>query len=111
MKRDGVEIEIEGGAARQAEPRQRIKPRRHDARITLGRDATAVLGQEGSFRRHVQPGEQGEPLIQDLGHDMAVAPRAEEFQPQQRADRVIRRNHLRAREVRGAQHRRQRDLG
>src|SRR6202043_3410605 len=39
MKGDGVEIEVEGGAARKAEPRQRIKPRRHDALITLGWDA------------------------------------------------------------------------
>jgi hypothetical protein len=52
----------------------------------------SVLGEEAALGDHVQPGEQSQPFIEDVAHHMAVTSRAEQFQGQQRANGVSRRN-------------------
>ncbi len=60
-KRDGVEIQVEGPPAGQAEHGlQRIEPEAHQLGIASRVDPAAVLGEERALRDHVEPGEQGQ---------------------------------------------------
>jgi hypothetical protein len=76
-----------------------------------GVDAAAIFGQKRPLRRHVQAREEGQPLIEDVAHDVAVAGGAEELQGQQRAHGVGRRHHGRARKARSLQQRLEGDGG
>jgi hypothetical protein len=98
---DGVEIQVEGLAAGQAEPADGVEPAAHQLGIARRIDPAAILGEERSLGDDVQSGEEGQPLIQDGAHDMAVACRPEELQRQERAQGAAGRDHLRSGEPRG----------
>ena len=100
MEGDGVEIQVEGPPAGQAEPAHGVEPAAHQLGIAGRGDPAAVLGEEGSLGDDVQPGEEGQPLIQHRAHDVAVACGARELQGQQRPHRTASGDHLRARETR-----------
>ena len=72
----------------------RAEPATHQLWIGGRVDATAVLGEERALRDHVEAGEQGQALIEDVGHDVAVTARSEQLQSQQRTKRVLRRDHV-----------------
>ena len=81
------------------EPADRVEPAAHQLRVAGRRDAATVLGEERSLGDDVQAGEEGQPLVEDGAHDVAVAGVAEELQRQQRPDGTAGRDHLRAGET------------
>jgi hypothetical protein len=98
--RDGVEIQVEGqvegAAAFEPESAHGVEPAAHQLRVASRIDAAAVLGQEGSLGDDVQPGEEGQPLVEHGAHDVGMTGGAEELQGQQRAQCAARRDHARA---------------
>jgi len=55
----------------------------HELRGAGRRDAAAVLGEQSSLGNGIQASEEGEPLVEDRGHDMAVTGVAIELEAQQ----------------------------
>ena len=96
VERDGMEIKVEGLAPSQTDLSCRIKPEAHEFRITGRIDSAAIFGQKRTLGSAVESGKQGQAHIKDLAHDMAVAGIAKEFESQERADRMRRRDHFRA---------------
>ena len=62
-------------------------------------DARAVAGQVGTLGDYVQAGEQGDALVTNQIHDVALAFRANEFEGQQAAHGLLGGDHLRTGEV------------
>ena len=89
---------------RQTEPSHGVKPAAHQLWIAGRVDPATVLGQERSLGDDVQASEEGQPLVQDYAHDMAVTRRPEELQGQQRAECGAGWDHLRSREPRRTEH-------
>src|SRR5581483_5077571 len=97
---DGVEVEIEGGTPGQLQAGYGVEPGAEHFGVTGRVDPAAVFGQEGAFGDDVEPGEQGQPLVEDRTHDMGVAGGAEQLEGQQGAQGAAGRNHVRAGEAR-----------
>lgn len=93
---DGMEIKVEGLAPFQPDSPRRIKPEAHQFRIAGRIDSAAIFGQKRALGGPVESGKQGQALIKDLAHDMAVAGIAEELESEERPDGMRRRDHLRA---------------
>ena len=72
MERNGVEIQIKAVARWHAGWLQGIEPLAHEFGIASGIDAAAVLGEEGALGDGIESGEQGQPFIQHVAHDVAV---------------------------------------
>src|SRR6202011_1725534 len=66
-----VEVQVETGAAGQPYLAHGIEPQAHQLAMGLRRKTTTVLGQKASLGHDVQPGEQGQPLIEDVAHGVA----------------------------------------
>ena len=86
MEGDSVKIKVEGVAPFQADLSCRIKPEAHELWVAGRIDPAAILGEKGTFGGAVKSGKQGQPLIEDLAHDMAVTGIAEELQSEERPD-------------------------
>ncbi len=99
VERNGVEIQVEGPPAGQAEPAHSVEPAAHQLGIAGRGDPATVLGEERALGDDIQPGEEGQPLIQHRAHDMAVTRRARELQRQERPHRTASGDHLRAGET------------
>jgi len=69
---------------RSPRPADRIEPVAHQPRVATRRDAATILGEERTLGDGVQAGEQGQPVVEDVAHDVAVPRGAEELQGQQR---------------------------
>ena len=93
VKGDGVEVEVERHASRQAQASHRIEPAAHQLGIGGRINATAILGQEGALGDHIQPGKQGQAGVEDVGHHVTVTARAEQLQSQQGAQSMLGRDH------------------
>ena len=100
MEGDRVEVQVEGLPTRQPEPARGVEPAVHQLGIAGGSDPATVLGQERAFGDDIQPGEEGQPLIQHRAHDMTVACRPEQLQGQERSEGTTGRDHLRGGEPR-----------
>ena len=100
-----MEIEVERCPPLQAQAADRIEPAAHQLRVAGRVDAATVFGEERSLGDHVQPGEEGQPLVEDRAHDVAVACVAEELQGQQRPHGTAGRDHLRSGEAAACQDR------
>src|SRR5262249_52518965 len=68
-------------------------------------DAATVLGEERALGDRVESGEEGQPLIEDIAHDVAVARVAEELQGQQRSHGATGRDQSRSGEAAASQDR------
>ena len=71
--RDGMEVEIERTAARQADPMRLVGPRLQQSQVGAAVDARAVRRQVRALGDDVEAGEQGDPLVADQVHDMTLA--------------------------------------
>ena len=69
----GVEIEIDGIAARQPGPPHLVEPGSHEPDHGPVIDAGTVAGQVGAFGHDVEAGEQGDALVANQVHDVALA--------------------------------------
>src|SRR5208337_3021279 len=85
MEGDRVKVQIEGMTAWQTELAHGIEPVAHQLRVADRVDPATVFGQERSLGDDVQSGEEGQPLVQNPAHDMAVACRPEQLQGQERS--------------------------
>ncbi len=74
-------------------------PAVHEAGAQLWVDAPGTLRQAWAFRHDVQPGEQGDAGVGDVGHDMRRPSDPPELQRQQGPEGMARRNHRAARHV------------
>ena len=101
MEGDRVEVQVEGMTTGQTEPAHGVEPAAHQLRVADRGDPATVFGQERSLGDDVQSGEEGQPLVQDPAHDMAVACRPEQLQGQERSQSAAGWNHLRSGESRG----------
>jgi len=70
VKRDGMEVQMEGLPALDAHRAKGIEPVLHELRIAAGLDAAAILGKEGAFRDGIEAGKQRQALIKDARHDV-----------------------------------------
>ena len=66
----------------QAQAVDHVEPVAHQSRVAGRIDAATVFGEEGSLGDDVEAGEEGQALVEDGAHDMAVACTAEELQRQ-----------------------------
>ena len=82
---DGVEVEVEGLATGQAESVGGADPAAGEPGQLAGVDAAAVLAEGGALRGDVEAGEEGEALVEDMGHDVGMAGDAPELEGKQRA--------------------------
>ena len=96
---DGVEVEVERRPPAQPQATDRVEPVAHQLRVAGRGDTATVFGQERPLRDHVQAGEEGQPLVEDGAHHVAVACVAEELQGQQRPHGARGRDHPRSGEV------------
>ena len=111
MEGDRVEVQVERTAAGQAEPAHGVEPAAHQLRVTEGVDPATVLGQERSLGNHVQAREEGESLVQNPAHHVAVACRPEQLQGQERSQGGAGWDHLRSWKCRSLQNAIQGDRG
>jgi hypothetical protein len=105
-----VEIEINGLATRQPSAPHLVEPGGHEPDHGSMIDARTVAGQIGAFGHHVEASKQGDTLIANQVHDVALAFRADEFERQQRPQGLFGGNHLRTGEIGLTQHFRQADV-
>src|SRR5262249_1563793 len=63
-ERDGMKIEIEGGAVLQPQLTHGVEPQAGQLGVTVGIDATTVLGQKGAFGDNVEASEEGQAFVQ-----------------------------------------------
>jgi hypothetical protein len=63
--RDGVEVEVERTAARQADPIRLVAPRLQQSQVGAAVDARAVRRQVRTLGDDVEAGEQGDPFVTD----------------------------------------------
>src|SRR5262245_41159293 len=68
VKRDGVEVEIEGCAALETDLGRGVEPEPHPLRVAAWINPRAVLRQQGSLRRDVESREEREALVEDIAH-------------------------------------------
>ncbi len=73
VKGNRVEIEIERRSPAQAEATDPIEPVAHQLGIAAWLNAATVFGEERSLGDHVQAGEEGQSVVEDRAHDVAVA--------------------------------------
>jgi hypothetical protein len=90
---DGVEVQIKGRAPFKAQSPHGVKPKAHQSWVGLGIHPAAIFGEEGAFGDRVQTGKKGQPLVEHIAHDMAVAGRAKEFESQKGANGASGRDH------------------
>lgn len=93
VKGNGMKVQVKRVAPIQAQAGGGVKPKAQDFGVTGRIDAATVLGQKGTLGDAVETGKQGQALVQDLAHDVAVAGLAHQFQGQKRAQGGRRRNH------------------
>ena len=80
---DGVKIQVEGAAVPQPLPAHRVQPVAHQPGVAGRGDAAAVLAEEGALGDDVQPGKEGQPLVQHVAHHVGMPGVAEELEGQQ----------------------------
>ena len=102
---DGVEIEVERRPPSQPQPTDRIEPVAHQPGVATRRHAATVLGEERALGDRVESGEEGQPFVEDIAHDVTVARVAEELQGQQRPQGTAGRDHVRSGEAAARQDR------
>ena len=100
MEGDRVEVQVEGMTTGQTEPAHGVEPAAHQLRVADRVDPATVFGQERSLGDDVQSGEEGQSLVQNPAHDMAVACRPEQLQGQERSQSAAGWDHLRSGESR-----------
>ena len=81
---DGVEVEVEGVAARQALLVESLVPQAREGADVARVDAAGILGERGALGDAIQAGEEGQARVADLAVDMGVAGGAVEFEGEQR---------------------------
>ena len=87
--RDGVEIEVERPAPRQADAMHLVGPGVEQPQGGAAIDPRAIRGQVRALGDDVEAGEQGDPLVTDQVHDMALALLADELEGQEGADGLL----------------------
>jgi hypothetical protein len=92
---DRVEVEVERRPPLQSQATDRVEPVAHQLRVAGRFDSATVFGQERPLRNHVQPGEQGQALVEHGAHHVTVTCIAKELQGQQRPHGACGRDHLR----------------
>ena len=80
VKGDRVEVEVKRCSPAQPQSADLIEPVAHQTGIAARLDAATVFGEERSLGDHVQAGEEGQPVVEDRAHDVAVARISEELQ-------------------------------
>ena len=86
MVGDGVEVEVEGLAAGQAEVVEGIEPQSGEAVGGPGVDAAGVCGEGGALGDGVQAAEEGQAGVEGIGADMRLASDAVELEGEQGED-------------------------
>ena len=81
--RNGMEVEVEGGAVGQAQGAGGIVPKAHEDGIARGIDAATLLSSKSPFGHDVETGEEGQAFVKDIAHNVAVSCIAKEFSGQQ----------------------------
>ena len=81
---DGVEVEVEGGAAGEGgEGLGGVEPAGGEGGDAAGVDAGGVLGEGGALGDGIEAGEEGEALVESVGHDAEGAADAPELEGEQ----------------------------
>ena len=111
MEGDRVEIQVEGTTARQTESAYGVEPAAHQLQVANRVDPATVLGQERSLGDDVQAREEGQSLVQNPAHDMAVTCCSEQLQGQERPHGAAGRDHLRSGQTRSLEDAIQGDRG
>ena len=88
MKRNGMEVEIEGGPLLQAQCADGVVPSAHEGGRAGWVNTATLLGQKGTLGHDVEPGKQCQAFVEDRAHDMAMARIAKEFQGEEGAHRL-----------------------
>ena len=83
MVGNGVEIEVEGGAPRQGRLAEGLGPAALERGEAARIDAAGVFGEGRALGKGVEGGEEGEALVEDLGHGVGRAAEAPEFEREQ----------------------------
>ena len=73
VKGDGMEVQMEGLAARDTDGTEGIEPVLHELRIAAGLDTAAVLGEVRALRDGIEAGKERQALIKDARHDVPMA--------------------------------------
>jgi len=71
---DGVEVEVKAHASLEAERAHGVEPGAHQLGVAGRADAAGVLGQERPLGDHVEPGEQGQALVEHRRHGVVRTP-------------------------------------
>jgi hypothetical protein len=95
----GVEVEIERLAGKELLSGELRVPAGEEARDLLRGDARGIFRQEALLRHDIEAAEQGEPLVGDQRHDVALAFDRPQLERQRGAQRVCGRDHARARQL------------
>ena len=103
---NGMEVEIEGPSAAEldAEVVDGLVPAVHQPGKAAGVDAAGVFGQRCAFGHGIEAGEQREPRIEGLGHDVGGPSHAPQLEREQRAEGASGGDHRAARHVACLEH-------
>ena len=85
MVGDGMEVKIEGCAAGQADTLDSIEPNGGPVRQQAGVNTAGVLGEGGALGEGVEAAEQGQTVVEDVGHDAGGTADAPELEGEQGA--------------------------
>jgi hypothetical protein len=96
VKGNRMAVEVERRSPVQAKATDLIEPVAHQLGITARLNAATVFGEERSLWDRVQASEEGQPSVENVAHDVAMAGISEELQCQQRPDGARGWDHLRA---------------
>ena len=99
IERHRVEVEIERFAGKETGSGDLFMPSREKLRSPVVIDARRVFREVTFFRNGIEPGKQSQSLVSGQRHHMAFPLDRPEFQGQAGAQRVLRRNHRRARQM------------
>ena len=80
---DGVEVEVEGVAAGQAQVVDGVEPAVGEGLVLAGVDAAGVCGEGGALGNGIEAGEEGEAGVASFGGDMGLAGEAVELEGEQ----------------------------
>ena len=100
-ERDRVEIEVERLPGQDLVLAQRPDPAVQQGAQAPGPQPTRVLAEQRGLGQHVEAGPQGQPVVEDEVHDVALAFGAGQLERQRGAHRVRGRDHPGPREARG----------
>jgi len=96
---NGMKVEIDRGTPLEACPLHLLKPGTHELKVGLMGDPGTVSGKVGAFRHDIEPGKQGDPLIEDEVHHVTLPFLADQLQCQEATNGLLRRNHPRSRKI------------